>query len=153
MTLSLKTLASTAALALAIGVAAPASAAPGNGWSQHQQTTYSDARYYRGNDRQGYDRQGYDRQANRIDRRIDALRQDFRQARRSGELTRAETRSVRARIDSVERAYAAFARNGLSRQDRSALNWRIEQAYDALGRAQYNRSARYDQRGSYRGRY
>ena len=148
MTLSLKTLAPTAALALAIGVAAPASAAPGNGWSQHQQTNYSDARSYRGDDRQGYDRQ-----ANRIDRRIDALRQDFRQARRSGELTRAETRSVRDRIHSVERAYAAFARNGLSRQDRSALNWRIEQAYDALNRAQYNRSARYDQRRSYTRRY
>ncbi|MXP45975.1 hypothetical protein GRI43_01030 [Altererythrobacter luteolus] len=153
MTLSLKTLAPTAAMALAIGVAAPAYAAPANGWSQHQQTTYSDARSYRGYDRQGYDRQRYNRKANRIDRRIDTLRQDFRQARRSGELTRAETRSVRARIHSVERAYAAFARNGLSRQDRSALNWRIEQAYDALNRAQYNRSARYDQRRSYRSRY
>lgn len=148
MNKTLKLLAPALALPLAIGLTAPAASAQDRGWSEYRQ----DARYG------GYDR--YDRRERRSERRhavvqnrIGQLARDIRHARRNGELNRREARSLRHQLNTVERAYGAFARNGLSRRDVGTLNWRIDQAYAALDRARYSRDRYRDDRRRYRGRY
>lgn len=140
MNTKFKLIAASLAAPLAIGLAAPAVAAPYGNWDRDQRE-YRE----RGDHRDYRDVRG----ARQIERKLDQLRADIRQARRSGELSRNEAYSVRARLDAAERSYFAFARNGLSRHDIRTVNWRISQAYDVLDRARYN-SARVDNRRDYR---
>lgn len=139
MTTKFKLIAASLAAPLAIGLAAPAAA-------QHGHWDRDDSREYRGDYDTGH-RQGGARQ---IERRLEQLRYDIREAQRSGQLTRAERYSVRGRMEAAERAYVAFARNGISRQDVRTVNWRIDQAYDTLRLATHNHASRYD-RQDYRG--
>lgn len=140
MTTKFKLIAASLAAPLAIGLAAPTvAAAPQGGWDRHDSRDYRD---YRGDHRRD--------QARGVERKLEQLRRDVRSAQRSGELTRNEAWSLRNRLDAAERAYAAFARNGLDRGDIRAVNWRIDQAYDALRLATYNNASRYN-RQAYRG--
>ncbi|MEL1249587.1 hypothetical protein [Aurantiacibacter gilvus] len=133
------------ALPLAIGLAAPAASAQDRGWSEYNH----DVRYDRSDRRERRGQRGHAVVQNRINQ----LAHDIDHARRNGELNRREVRSLSLRLDTVERAYGAFARNGLSRHDVGTLNWRIDQAYDALDQARYNRDDYRDDRRRYRGRY
>lgn len=138
MTTKFKLIAASLAAPLAIGLAAPAAAQQG-GWDRH------DSRDYRGDYNSGH-RQGGARQ---IERKLEQLRVDIRQAQRSGQLTRAERYSVRGRLEAAERAYVAFARNGITRQDVRTVNWRIDQAYDTLRLALSQGNSRYDRYDDY----
>lgn len=156
MNTSLKIMAPALALPLAFGMAAPATAGPSNGWSEYHQADQYQNRY---DDRHdwGWNKRGYRGAHRRVERRIEQLNHQLRQARRNGELTRYERRAVRARIRTVRRAYTALAHNGLSRRDVRTINWRIDQAQDALDRARYNRRYRNDRpyhgTQNYRGAY
>ncbi len=148
MNKTLKLLAPALALPLALGLTAPAASAQDRGWSEYRQDARSG----------GYDR--YDRRERRghrghavVQNRIDQLARDIQYARRNGELDRRDVRSLRHQLNTVERAYSAFARNGLSRHDVGTLNWRIDQAYAALDRARFSRDRYRDDRRGYRGRY
>lgn len=137
MNTKFKLIAASLAAPLAIGLAAPTvSAAPYGGWDRH------DSRDYRGDYRRDH--------ARGVERKLDQLRRDIRNVQRSGQLTRNEAYSLRSRLDAAERAYAAFARNGIDRGDVRTVNWRIDQAYDALRLAANNHASRYDRQG-YRG--
>ena len=160
MNKTLKLLAPAMALPLALGLAAPAASAQDRGWSEYRQDQRYDRhdrydRRERRGERQG-ERRGERRSENRhavVQNRIGQLARDINHARRNGELSRREVRSLRLQLDTVERAYGAFARNGLSRHDVGTINWRIGQAYAALERARYSRDNHRDQRRRNRGRY
>nr|WP_137676576.1 hypothetical protein [Parerythrobacter lutipelagi] len=152
MNTKFKLIAASLAAPLAIGLAAPAVAAPYGNWDRDQREyrERGDQRDYRA---RGHQRDYRDvRGARQIERKLNQLRRDIRQARRSGELSRNQAYSVRSRLEAAERSYFAFARNGLSRHDIRTVNWRISQAYDVLDRARYN-SARVDNRRDYRDDY
>ena len=137
MNTKFKLIAASLAAPLAIGLATPAMAQHGNwdrGYDRADQRDYRDARGTRA-----------------IERKLTQLRSDIRRAQRSGQLTRHEAWSVRSRLDAAERAYAALARNGISRSDVRTVSWRIDQAYDALHHATYNSANRYNQRDYRRG--
>lgn len=156
MNKTLKLLAPAMALPLALGLAAPAASAQDRGWSEYRQDQRYDRhdRYDR-RERRG-ERQGERRSERRhavVQNRIGQLARDINHARRNGELSRREVRSLRLQLDTVERAYGAFARNGLSRHDVGTINWRIGQAYAALERARYSRDNHRDQRRRNRARY
>lgn len=146
MNKSTKLIAAGLALPIALGLSVPANAAPRGHWDNGYEQNYRGDRSHH---------RGYSDP--RIERRIDRLARDIRIAMRNGEIDRWQGRQVRERLRVVERSYAAFTRNGLSRRDVRTINWRIDQAYDALSEARY-RSAhrgndRYDRRYDRRGRY
>ncbi|WP_209348327.1 hypothetical protein [Pontixanthobacter sp. CEM42] len=142
MQTSTKLLAPLMAAPLAIAMAAPASAGPNNGWSETRQAPYA--------------RQHRDRYSDpRIERRLDRISREIRQARRSGELSRYEARILRQKLRTAERGYHAFARNGLSRRDIRVTMRRISNVRQDLSdrRYRYDRRARYDDRRTNRRGY
>ncbi|APE26945.1 hypothetical protein [Aurantiacibacter gangjinensis] len=167
-----KILAAALTLPLAISLAAPASAASAESYSAYGQDRWGDddddddddryERRYRGDRGDRWDRRGryddrrahYERRGVRghrqIERRLNRLASDIRHARRNGAITRNGARAAYDRLNTAERAYRNFARNGLSRSDIRAINGRIDQAYYTLDRIRYSRDRRYDDRRGYR---
>ncbi len=144
MNTNLKFLAPALALPLALGLSAPANAGVSAsiqiGWSDHRQASYAPHYKYRQSQRYANPR---------LERRIDRLARDIRDARRSGEISRYHARTMRQRLRTLERNYVAFARNGISRSERRTLRWRIGRAEEALARVRFAQNPRYDRRARY----
>ena len=139
MQTSPKLLAALMAAPLAFTLAIPAQAGPYNGhrdgWSEtrHASSVRGQRDYYSNA---------------KIERRLERLSREIRHARRSGLLSRFEARTFRRKLNSVERGYHAFARNGLSRRDIRVTMRRLRNVSDQLSNARYryDRHNRYDDR-------
>ncbi|MXO90951.1 hypothetical protein [Pontixanthobacter aquaemixtae] len=121
-------------------MALPATAQTRDGWSADRHTVAArNQRYYK----QAYTNPG-------IERRIDSLSQEIRQARRAGILTRQQAQNIRTQLNAAERSYRALARNGLSRQDIRNTNQQLARVQVRLDNRRYAHN-RGDRRGN--GRY
>lgn len=131
-----KLLAAAIALPLAFAMTLPANAAPNSGYQNYSNVRGAAPATIRVAVRTADRRDA--RAERQIENQLGALTRDIRQANRAGELTRYEARLFGQKLQTLERSYAALARNGLSRGEiRLTLN-RIDSVNGQLTAARNN---------------